>query len=78
MSNTTTTTTRQGRQVSVTSVTMFEAQMYQGVEIDRAICEVRTYDGEEDQASTIYLLSNGRQFFLASKAIINDIINGGN
>lgn len=75
--NTTTTTTRSGRQVAVTTVTMIEPIMYEGVEVDRVICETRTYDGDENTASTYYHLSNGQQYVGIWSARAEEIIKGG-
>lgn len=73
--NTTTTTTRHGREVCVTTVTMIEPRTYAGVVVDRAIREIRTYDGE--RTSTLYHLSDGHYYVGAPSVVVNEIIDGG-
>jgi hypothetical protein len=72
--NTTTITTRHGRQVCVTTTIMIEPRTYAGIVVDRAIRETRTFDG--DHTATLYHLSNGHQYVVATSVVVNEIISG--
>lgn len=71
--NTTTTTTRHGRETATTTTTIITPREYHGIEIDRVIEEVRTYDGEH--SGTYRHASNGTQFTFIDSTTYNTLIS---